>query len=619
MTRLSSHQGPESGPPAFPKGIADRYRWSWDRLRKIARPVVAFEFWFSVLYAAAFTPMAAWLLNRLVVSGGQLAISNYDLIGFLLSARGIAFLLLSLAFILTLWYAEQVGLMIIALGACLDRKTSVSFALRENIVLLPELILLGILQAACYGAVCLPFAGGAALTYWLLLGDRDINYYLTFRPWNWYVALAIVGVLGTACLFLVTWLFVRWIFAVPAVVFEKTTARGAMSVSWRRTRSRFWSMAIVLGSWWLAVFAASLATNGLIEIGATRLLNNAGLSLTLILPTVLGTLALVTTAGLAWLIVGKIGYSLMVVGLYLEAAEPQDRQGKADWVPPGLSPARLRMLGWTGAGIALLVAIASGVLLLENLDLSRPIAVTAHRGSSLKAPENTMSAIRQAITDGADYAEIDVQTTADGVVVLMHDADLARIGSVSRRLDAIEYEELKTIDIGSWFSADFATERIATLEEAIELARGRIKLNIELKYNRPDPDLAGKVGHIVRERGFIKECVITSLDHKALIVFRKSCPEVRVGLIVFRSVGNPLQTDVDFVSMNAGRVTSGLVKQAHKQGQGGSRLDGQRSAQRARHDRDGGGQHHHRRPGRPEKAAPGLERPHRHGDESLSC
>ena len=177
-----------------------------------------------------------------------------------------------------------------------------------------------------------------------------------------------------------------------------------------------------------------------------------------------------------------------------------------------------------------------------------------------------MSAIRQAITDGADYAEIDVQTTADGVVVLMHDADLARIGSVSRRLDAIEYEELKTIDIGSWFSADFATERIATLEEAIELARGRIKLNIELKYNRPDPDLAGKVGHIVRERGFIKECVITSLDHKALIVFRKSCPEVRVGLIVFRSVGNPLQTDVDFVSMNAGRVTSGLVKQAHKQG-----------------------------------------------------
>jgi glycerophosphoryl diester phosphodiesterase len=568
MAPLSSDLGPESGPPAFPKGIADRYRWSWDRLCKIARPVVAFEFWFSVLYAAALTPMAAWLLNRLVVSGDQLAISNYDLIGFVLSARGIAFLLLSLAFILALWYAEQVGLMIIALGACLDRKTSVSFALRENIVRLPELIRLGILQAACYGAACLPFAGGAALTYWLLLGDRDINYYLTFRPWNWYVALAVCGVLGAVCLFLVTWLFVRWIFAVPAVVFEKTTALGAMSTSWRRTRSRFWSMAIVLGSWWLAVFAASLATNGLIEIGATRLLNSAGLSLTLILPTVLCTFALVTTAGLAWLIGGKIGYSLMVVGFYLEEAEPQDRQGEADWVPPGLSPARLRMLGWAGAVIALLIAIGSGALLLESLNLVRPIAVTAHRGSSLKAPENTMSAIRQAIADGADYAEIDVQTTADGVVVMMHDADLARIASVARKLHKIDYDELKTIDIGSWFSPDFAEERIATLEEVIELARGRIKLNIELKYNRPDPELAGKVESIIRERGFIKECVITSLDHKALMGFRKSCPELRVGLIVFRSVGNPLRADVDFVSMNAGRVTSGLVKQAHKRNKG---------------------------------------------------
>ena len=446
MTPLSNDQASGTDPGAFPKGIADRYRWSWDHLREIARPAVAFEFWFSVLYVAAFTPMAAWLLARLVVSGGQLAISNHDLIAFFLSARGIAFLLLNLAFVLALAYAEQVGLMIIALAASLDRKVSVGFALRENIVRLPALTRLGILQAVCYAAVSLPFAGGAALTYWVLLGDRDINYYLTFRPWNWYVALAIGAALGAACLFLVTWLFVRWLFAVPAVVFEKATPLDAMRMSWRRTRSLFWSAAILLALWWLAVFAASLATNWLIETGATGLLNNAGLSLTVVLPTVLGTLALVTTAGLAWIIVGKIGYSLLVVGLYLEEAEPQDRQGKSDWVLPGISPARLRMLGWAGAGIALLMAIGSGALLLESLDLTRPIAVTAHRGSSLKAPENTMSAIRQAITDGADYAEIDVQTPADGVVVLMHDADLARIGSVARKLHTIEYEELKTID-----------------------------------------------------------------------------------------------------------------------------------------------------------------------------
>ena len=120
--------------------------------------------------------MSAWLLNRLVVSGGQLAISNQDLIAFFLSPRGTAFLLLNAAFLLALGYAEQVGLMILALGACLGRKISVSLALRENIVRFPGLIRLGLVQAGCYGALCLPFAGGAALAYRTLFGDRDINY-----------------------------------------------------------------------------------------------------------------------------------------------------------------------------------------------------------------------------------------------------------------------------------------------------------------------------------------------------------------------------------------------------------------------------------------------------------
>jgi glycerophosphoryl diester phosphodiesterase len=566
MKPVSNDPSPGTGPAAFPKRLADRYRWSWDHLRRIVRPAFAFEIWFSIIYAAALTPMTAWLLNRLVVSSDRLAISNVDLIGFFLSARGAAFLLLNLGFLLALAYAEQVGLMIIALGACIGRKTSVSFALREHIVRLPGLVRLGILQAACYAAVCLPFAGGGALTYWILLGDRDINYYLTYRPWNFHVALAIGAVLGAACIFLIAWLFVRWLYAVPAVVFERVPPVNALRVSWRRTRNQFGSIATLLGLWWLLVSLASVATNGLIQMGAGRLLNTAGLSLTLVLPTVLGFLALVTIAGFAWLIVGKIGYSLLVVGLYLEDAEPPDRQGEADWMPPGLTPARLRALGWVGAGIALSAAIASGALFMEGLNLSRTIAITAHRGSSLKAPENTLSALRQAVADGADYAEIDVQTTADGVVVLMHDADLARIASIPRRLETIEYDELRTIDVGSWFSPDFASERIATLEEAIDLARGSVKLNIELKYNRPDPELAVKVGHIVRQKGFVDECVITSLDANALAGFRERFPEIPIGLIVFRFVGKPLKAGVDFLSVHGGRVTAGLIKDARRLG-----------------------------------------------------
>ncbi len=76
-----------------------------------------------------------------------------------------------------------------------------------------------------------------------------------------------------------------------------------------------------------------------------------------------------------------------------------------------------------------------------------------------------MAALLQAIEDGADFAEIDVQQSADGVVVLLHDTDLRRVAGVNRRTSEMTYRELQNLDVGSWFSADFAGERIPTLEE----------------------------------------------------------------------------------------------------------------------------------------------------------
>jgi glycerophosphoryl diester phosphodiesterase len=231
-----------------------------------------------------------------------------------------------------------------------------------------------------------------------------------------------------------------------------------------------------------------------------------------------------------------------------------------------LSPSALKKIGWVAVCLALITSIVAAVVFVENLDLDRRIAVTAHRGSSLKAPENTMSALHQAVADGADYAEIDVQTTADGVVVLIHDADLMRLASVNRRIADIPYEELREIDVGSWFSEAFSNERTATLEEAIKYAGDRIRLNIELKYNRPDPPLAAKVGNIVRRNSFPDKCVITSLDYGELQRFKKSFPEVKTGLIVFRALGRLIRTEADFLSIHAAMATARLVKQAHRQG-----------------------------------------------------
>jgi glycerophosphoryl diester phosphodiesterase len=182
------------------------------------------------------------------------------------------------------------------------------------------------------------------------------------------------------------------------------------------------------------------------------------------------------------------------------------------------------------------------------------------------ALEHLRFVLKPAIAEGADYAEIDVQTTADGVVVLLHDADLMRVASVNRRLRDINYHELKDIDVGSWFAPEFSSERIPTLQEAIDLARGRIKLNIELKFTWRDPTLAEKVANIIRQTGFSSDCVASSLSFQALTEIKQAFPELTTGFIVFKVAGNLSRMEADFLSINAARATPGLVRRLHRRG-----------------------------------------------------
>ena len=177
-----------------------------------------------------------------------------------------------------------------------------------------------------------------------------------------------------------------------------------------------------------------------------------------------------------------------------------------------------------------------------------------------------MSALRQAIAEGADYAEIDVQTTADGVVVLFHDADFRRVASISRRLRDLNYEELKDIDVGRWFAPQFSGERIPTLQQAIDLARGRIKLNIELKFTWPDPKLTEKVANIIRQKNFVSNCVVSSLNFESVTEIKRIFPELTAGFIVFKVAGNLPRMEADFMSINAARATPRLVRRLHRHG-----------------------------------------------------
>lgn len=223
--------------------------------------------------------------------------------------------------------------------------------------------------------------------------------------------------------------------------------------------------------------------------------------------------------------------------------------------------------------VTLAVVISIGIasvyayfIINEYNDVKYDVQITAHRGSSYEAPENTLAAIRKAIDNGADYAEIDVQMTKDGALILLHDSSLKRTTGMPYRPDEVTLETIKTLDAGSWFSESFAGEQIPTLEEVISLAKDKIKLNIEIKGSLYSPEVCQAVATVIRTNDLYKNCVVTSIRYEDILATEKIDSKIRTGYIMFYAIGDLEKIEADFYSVETVNVTEAFVSKAHRLG-----------------------------------------------------
>ncbi len=155
----------------------------------------------------------------------------------------------------------------------------------------------------------------------------------------------------------------------------------------------------------------------------------------------------------------------------------------------------------------------------------------AHRGFSAKAPENTMAAFEMAIGAGANMLELDVMLTRDGHVIVFHDHHLNRTtdgrGSVRKKRLA----EIRSLDAGSWFGDKYRGERVPLLDEVLEVAKGRVRLDIELKPRRRG-SIGGLVDacvKIVERHRMSDDVVLSSFNMKVLKYLHRKEPGFRFG------------------------------------------------------------------------------------------
>lgn len=170
----------------------------------------------------------------------------------------------------------------------------------------------------------------------------------------------------------------------------------------------------------------------------------------------------------------------------------------------------------------------------------RPL-VSAHRGFARAAPENTLAALDRAWRAGATVAEIDVQVTRDGHVVLMHDRSVNRTTNGSGLVKDLTLADLKALDAGAWFDRKFVGERVPTLDEVLDWSRGRLGFLIELKnYPYRDMPLVETAIAMVEAHAAAEYVVLAGFDHVMLADIHRVRPTWPLEMIYNARLADPV-------------------------------------------------------------------------------
>jgi len=176
--------------------------------------------------------------------------------------------------------------------------------------------------------------------------------------------------------------------------------------------------------------------------------------------------------------------------------------------------------------------------------------VFAHRGASGYAPENTLVAIKKAIEMKADGIEIDIQLTKDGKIVVMHDWKVDRTTTGRGYVYELDYDYIKTLDAGQWFTKDFIGENVPTLEEVLDILPKDMMLNIEIKDTaRHHTNIEEKMLDVLKKYpDKFENIIVSSFHHDKIKKLQVLEPKLKLALL----------TDSEFIEIEKYLSSNGL-------------------------------------------------------------
>lgn len=533
------------------------------------RAYLATGLFYHLIAVAILSPLAGLFTRYVISRSGSAALTDVDIARFLLATpAGVTGLILVAAITITIAALEQKAFMGIGLGNLQGQpvrpRHALTFAASKA---WPTLRLAALLTIRILLLV-LPFAALLGAVYWVFLRAHDINYYLTDRPREFWVALGLGGAMVGMLALVLARRIAGWLLALPLVAFEGVAPRAALGESDRRMtghrKAAAAALLLLAGGWVVAGMAGGSAF-----VAAARWMSPlfSGSVAAMLLFTGLFLVAW-TLGGLLIAIAAATVLAQLMVRYYMDSAPAP--VSLADSSPHLSMGGERRRVGWPvlvgGLALCLGVAIFLAQRLMKDTWASRPVVVMAHRGASGERPENTLAAFRLAAEQGTDYVELDVQESADGMVLVGHDADLMKVGRSPLRIWQSPAAELRAVDIGSYFDPSFAGERVPTLAETLDLLRGKARLNIELKDYGHDDQLESRVVALVEAAGMEDQVVTMSLSHRMVREMERLRPGWTSGLLLAKTIGDASKLDADFLAVPTRVATRRFIRRAHAAG-----------------------------------------------------
>lgn len=543
----------------------NKYILAFRLLKKNFKTVLLFELFYKLVGSTVFTPLLFGMLNLALKLSGEQYLTNDNLFDFLRRPTTLVMVFIILLAVTLFTLVEMTALVHCFHASFYNNKMTVAqmfqagyrsafrlFRGKNGLIILFVLFIIPITNFA--------------LVSGYISSINVPEFIMDYINNN-----QVLSILFLLCMGIFALITIRWIFSIHVFTLENCNYKKARRASLRMNKGRYIKHAIGLIVWNVSISLLVLFVTSL-SIGAVTLVIKAFSNSTIAYSM---TLAIVAGALLLILIVFS-NFSVAISFAFISALYYKQKRYAGEEIETYHSSSitfpKLKKVLVFGVLVAAVINIFYLSVVTDkdfnwNVQLFEHTQVSAHRGNSSMAPENTLPAFESAIEHRADYIELDVQQTKDGVIVVMHDSNLKRISGENINIWDVTYEEIKDIDVGSWFHNDFSEVRLSTLEEVIKETKGKIKLNIELKPNGHEVDFEKKVIDLIKEYRIEDDCVVASMNYDCLQRVKEYEPEIKTVYVMTVAYGSLLTLEhADVYSIEASFITSKLVNDIHRHG-----------------------------------------------------